>query len=40
MQITQSKTYEIKKLGKHNDFYVESDTLLLADVFSNFIIMS
>ena len=40
MQITQSKSFEIKNLGKYNDFYVESDTLLLADVFSNFRNMS
>ena len=40
MLITQSKTYENKKLGKYNDFDVESDTLLPADVFSNFINMS
>ena len=30
------KDFEIKKLGKCHDLYVESDTLLLADVFENF----
>ena len=28
--------FEIKKLGKYHDFYVQSDTLLLEDVFENF----
>ena len=30
------KDYEIKYLVKYNDLYVQSDTLLLADVFNNF----
>ena len=30
------KDFEIKHLGEHHDFYVQSDTLLLADVFENF----
>ena len=30
------KVFEIKNLGKYHDFYVQSDTLLLADVFGNF----
>ena len=28
--------FEIKNLGKHHDFYDQSDTLLLADVFESF----
>ena len=28
--------FEIKNLRKYHDFYVQSDTLLLADVFGNF----
>ena len=27
---------EIKHLGEHHDFFVQRDTLLLADVFENF----
>ena len=27
---------EIKHLGEHHDFFVQSDTLLLADVVENF----
>ena len=30
------KDFEIKKLGGYYDFNVQSDTLLLADVFENF----
>ena len=30
------KDFEIKNLGEYNDFYVQSNTLQLADVFENF----
>ena len=30
-----SKDFEIKILGEHHGLYVQSDTLLLADVFQN-----
>ena len=30
------KDFEIKKLGKYRDLYVQRSTLLLADVFENF----
>ena len=30
------KDFETKHLGEYHDFYVQSDTLLVADVFENF----
>ena len=30
------KDFEIKNLGEHHDLHVQSDTLLLPDVFDNF----
>ena len=35
-----SKDFEMKNLGEHHDLYVQSDTLLLADVSENFQNMS
>ena len=34
------KDFEMKDLGEYNDFYIQSDTLLLAAVFENFRNMS
>ena len=34
------KNFEIKKLGKYHDLYVQSDLLQLVDVFENFRNMS
>ena len=36
MVITCLKNLNLKNLGKYHDLYVQSDTLLLADVFENF----
>ena len=30
------RLFEIRNLGKYHDLYVQSNTLLLADVFENF----
>ena len=31
-----NKRFKLENLGDYHDLYVESDTLLLADVFNNF----
>ena len=30
------KSFKIKNVGEYHDLYVQSDTILLADVFNNF----
>ena len=36
MQKTVWKDFKIKHLGEYHDLFVQSDTLLLADVFESF----
>ena len=36
MLIIVFKKFKLKNLGDYHDLYVQSDTLLLADVFENF----